>query len=779
MKLEIPSEIPPVGPQIQPEISSIPEAVDVHKIIREELHKFFQQVCLRTKELDNSVAKIDVDYLRQLFEKTDLICGEKGATDGSVKSAEAVRPQDQPLFPKIHMKPIILGDPDEKPAELSKRFRSKATGIQSEPITDEKVLEHFKMHFELLKKEDEEESKRQSKIDELSLAYAADKSGAAIMDLVIEEIGDDVDGTFHVALKSSNPNGFGVHRIKKKDCVMFSNIFTWAKDKQFPSGVVVDINTESLKLALPDHPSLLNLEVGQDKFYIMQQPDIISAVRLKDGLKKIINGDHNPISKDVIKVIFKQKPVSEPLKNEVTSFYNKELDESQKDAVNFSLNAKELAIIHGPPGTGKTTTLVEIILQLAKMDQKILICTASNLAIDNIQEKLMVREELKDKFVRIGNPVRVPNHLKKDTLSCQVFKDDLLQAKRLALKTANDKKYKEISGQMMWRKDRIEKRITMSTQIILSTLTSAWDGGNLAWILDTDRAFDVLIVDECSQSIQAATFIALTHAKKVILAGDHQQLPPVIKDFDSRNSDLAVSLMEKLLNDFKGSEDQIMRMLKIQYRMNEKIMRWSSNMFYNGQVVAHESCKNRTLEDKYPHLVASEYPPLLMIDTCNTDITEQRTDNGSGVTNEEEAELVVSYAKDLLASGVDKNDIGIITPYNKQVFLLRDKLKGTEIDVSTVDGFQGYEREIIILSMVRSNLKKSIGFLDSYRRLNVAVTRAKSHLVMVCDSITISGYKTIRKFIEVIRREGEVRYAQEDDGDEEFDEYDICIPDCE
>ena len=436
------------------------------------------------------------------------------------------------------------------------------------------------------------------------------KSGVAIMNLIVTSINPDVFGTFVVSLNSSNPNGFGRHKIKKNDGVMFSNITRYADDKPFPSAVVIEMKRGSLKLAFPDHTTLLELQVGQGKFYIMQAPDLVSSERTREAMESLITGHHHKISSDVVNVIFKKKPISDPATNQITLYYNKRLDQSQSQAINFALNAKEFAIIHGPPGTGKTTVLIEIILQAALVQkQRVLISAASNLAIDNIQKKLRQSKLPNSMFVRIGNPVRVPDDLKKDTLNYKVFQDPFLQAKRKLLKKVrNPKRFNQIFGEMMKKKMARVKDIIMKTQIVLSTLTSAWDEGHLASILKTDQAFDLLIIDECSQSVQAGTMIPLLHAKKVILAGDHKQLPPIIKHHKSKHTELEVSLMEWLLKEFKGSENKFMRMLKIQYRMNEKIMRWSSNMFYNDQVVAHESCRDRTLEDKYPFLYAEDYP---------------------------------------------------------------------------------------------------------------------------------------------------------------------------
>ena len=622
-------------------------------------------------------------------------------------------------------------------------------------------IQHLDHHLHLMDLEKEEEKK---------------KPKAMLSNLIISETDFDTEyGDYVLVLKSMHKTGFGRSSFKRRDKVCFLRYRESLEEDDVNVGSILYITAKIVKIAFPDESIKDQAKAIFGPFTIKLYPDEVSIERIIRGLEIIKEGAHKPISNSAIEVIFHDRMPSEPNDYKITEFFNKGLDDSQKDAINFAMNAKELAIIHGPPGTGKTTVLVEFILQALKKDQKVLICTASNLAVDVILNKLSKSPGAKGKFVRIGNPFRVPIHLKEFTLRDIISKDSTVSALLKKLRAINTvlrgrQCYGDHKKSLLFEKEGLEKmvylhrqrvirKVTLETQIILSTLTSAHSKGDLKYILENQH-FDLLIVDECSQSVQGATFIAVPHAKKVILAGDHLQLPPVVMSQTAQEDGLQISLMEWVLEKFKSTPEKIMRMLNIQYRMNEKIMKWSSDSFYDSKIVTHSSVKNLWLKDKYPKLDRDDFPPLLMIDTKNAGPTDMMQD-GMGGKNLSEVNIVAKYVEKLLFEDIDPKDIGIITPYNLQVNALKEKMALTvepEIEISTVDGFQGHEREIIILSMVRSNLTKFIGFLKDFRRNNVAVTRAKSHLVMICNSATLSSDPDLKRLIELIRKYGEVRF---------------------
>jgi ATP-dependent RNA/DNA helicase IGHMBP2 len=435
------------------------------------------------------------------------------------------------------------------------------------------------------------------------------------------------------------------------------------------------------------------------------------------------------------------------------------LNTSQQEAVEFALATADLAIIHGPPGTGKTTTVIELVRQAVARGAKVLACAPSNLAVDNLLERLV---RFGERAIRIGHPARVLPELQEHTLDLLVdAHPDVAIARRLIReanqlrdKAARFTRAKPLPGaRQQMRAEarelyadarRIESQVAEhlldSATVVCATLTGI-DGQVLG-----DRTFDLVVIDEAAQAIEPACWIAILRAGRVVLAGDHCQLPPTIVSNTAAKEGLAVSLMERLLRDL-GSD--ISRRLTTQYRMHDAIMGFSSEEFYESSLAADDSVKQHLLHD-LPAVATAPLTsvPLAFIDTAGAGYDEELEPDGESRRNPAEAEIVGKQVQGLIDAGVSPRDIAVITPYAAQVRLLREQLAIEGLEIDTVDGFQGREKEAVIISLVRANAKGEIGFLADTRRMNVALTRARRKLIVIGDSATIGGHPFYHRLLE-------------------------------
>ncbi|XP_053208165.1 DNA-binding protein SMUBP-2-like [Panonychus citri] len=528
------------------------------------------------------------------------------------------------------------------------------------------------------------------------------------------------------------------------------------------SGVVRSINSYDITVAL-ERESNESLDEGLDDIDLIKKSYDVTYRRLKDALNEIrFNWKASPL---VDLLIGCRLPGS--LKEiEPFEFINLRLDDSQKEAVTFALQSRDLCIIHGPPGTGKTTTIVEVILQLVKKGRKVLVCAPSNIAIDNLVEKLASFDVRN--MIRLGDPARASSDIQWFTLDAVIDRTyEMIFVKKIRyridiLRRSQDRsnlaQIQNLLFDMKRQELRIYKQVLRGCDIVLSTLVTSSSDGPLQHLGNPGKYFDVLIIDECSQAIEVACWIPLTLVKKCILAGDHYQLPPTVITKTAAKKDLELSLMERLLSRF--DHEKVVRMLTVQYRMHKKIMEWPSQSFYSNKLTAHQSVENQSMSE-ISNL--SDCPPLLLIDTAGCDMQELYQKSSVSNGNEYEASIAAIYVDYLIDKGVKPQHIGIITPYNLQIELIKLRLHRNhpDVEIRSVDGFQGREKEVIILSLVRSNAKKATGFLREYRRINVAVTRAKKHLVVICDSDTVSAETHISSLIDHLKINGKVKSAYE------------------
>lgn len=537
---------------------------------------------------------------------------------------------------------------------------------------------------------------------------------------------------------------------------------------QIASGIVTRVAQCSLSVAFDE-----GLTVATDSLYnILKLANDITYKRMKNALNAL-NGYNNGPAASLINILFgDSQPTAMRTKADEIRFFNPNLDESQREAVSFALSQKELAIIHGPPGTGKTTTIVEVILQIVKQGNKVLCCAPSNVAVDNLVERLA---QCKAKVLRLGHPARLLESIQKHSLdavlahshSASIISDirkDMDKAIMHMKKNKGERRdlkreLGELRKELKTRETAAISEILRSADVVLSTNTGACAEGPLKFLAPDH--FDCVVIDECAQALEGSCWIALLRARKCVLAGDYKQLPPTIKSERAASKGLSVSLMERLIQ-LHG--EAVVRMLTIQYRMNSAIMEWASKEMYQGRLTAHSSVEAHLLTD-LPGVASVEETStvLLLIDTAGCGLNETEDIDEQSKGNPGEVDIVDLHIKALTDAGVKTKDIAVIAPYNLQVDLLRQKLSAQHpnLEIKSVDGFQGREKEAVVLSLVRSNRKGEVGFLAENRRINVAVTRARRHVTVVCDSQTVQNHPFLKSLIDHFTQYGEVRTAFE------------------
>ncbi|WP_288149406.1 AAA domain-containing protein [Bacteroides acidifaciens] len=439
------------------------------------------------------------------------------------------------------------------------------------------------------------------------------------------------------------------------------------------------------------------------------------------------------------------------------------LNNTQEAAVNKVLCTRDVSIVHGPPGTGKTTTLVEAIYETLHREPQVLVCAQSNTAVDWICEKLVDRGVT---VLRIGNPTRVNDKMLSSTYERRFESHPAypeLWSIRKSIREMNGRmrqgSYTEREG-MRNRMNRLRDRATEleilinadlfdSARVIASTLVSSNHR------LLNGRRFPTLFIDEAAQALEAACWIAIRKADRVILAGDHCQLPPTIKCIEAARGGLEHTLMEKIVQ----QKPSAVSLLKVQYRMHEAIMQFPSDWFYHGELEAAPEVRHRGILDFDT--------PMNWIDTSGMDFHEEFVGESFGRINKEEANLLLqeleTYINRIGKERIleERIDFGLISPYKAQVQYLKSKIKGSSflrpfrslITVNTVDGFQGQERDVIFISLVRANEDGQIGFLNDLRRMNVAITRARMKLVILGDAATLTRHPFYKRLMSFIKKQ--------------------------
>lgn len=435
------------------------------------------------------------------------------------------------------------------------------------------------------------------------------------------------------------------------------------------------------------------------------------------------------------------------------------LNATQEEAVNKVLHAKDVAIVHGPPGTGKTTTLVEAVYETLHRENQVLVCAQSNMAVDWISEKLVDRGV---SVLRIGNPSRVNDKMLSFTYERRfeshpdypqlwsirkAIRELYARSRKGAEREAVRQKINSLKDRATELEIRINESLFSEARVIACTLVGS------ANRLLTGQKFGTLFIDEAAQALEAACWIPIRKADRVILAGDHCQLPPTVKTPEALRAGLGHTLMQTIV---KNKPDTV-SLLKLQYRMNDEIMRFSSEWFYGGMLQSAPEVKYRSILDFDT--------PIEWINTEGLDCNEEFIGENYGRINKSEAELSIEQLKGYITKigrerFLDERiDVGMISPYKAQVQYLRRLVRNDAffkpyrqaITINTVDGFQGQERDVILISLVRANEEGQIGFLNDLRRMNVAITRARMKLIILGDASTLTRhafYKKLYTYIE-------------------------------
>ena len=537
-------------------------------------------------------------------------------------------------------------------------------------------------------------------------------------------------------------------------------------EEEFPTGTVYERSPDSITVAFKEElPEWL--EEGQGHYQLHRSVNRSNYKKMLAALDAVLETQNTSLA-DFRDISLGEKPAAaKNVKLSEIEWQDVSLNSSQKESVRKMLSAKNLALVHGPPGTGKTTALIEIVRQILLRKESVFVTAPSNTACDNVLERLV---EKGIQALRLGHPARISNSLREHTLDFRLALHPV--GKEISKKAAElERLYKKQNRYHQRRSPRRDAEIELRHEVsflkqeIKNLKKEVFECvmkeseviiGTPAGIQDRsirEKVFDWLIFDEATQATEPISWIPIARAKKLVMAGDHFQLPPTVRSREAEEKGLGVSLFERF---YDVLEDDSKTLLERQYRMNEKIMGFSSKIFYKNLLVADESVRLQTLAG-IPASAAGgrkvkKCPDteemLLFIDTAGKGFEERLEEGSESRYNSEEAELVLSELRKMLDLGVPPSEIAVISPYSAQVRLLSSLSPSPAIEIDSVDGFQGREKELVIVSLVRSNMSGEMGFLADTRRMNVAMTRARRKLIVIGDSATLSSIPFYKNFVQ-------------------------------
>jgi len=659
---------------------------------------------------------------------------------------------------------------------------------------------------ELVEREREEEMRRHEREIEQLSGREREERGRALLRMRGRDEDEGVGGRLVKFMREQKGRPLPDTEIRVGDLVMISKKDPLRDDN--PTGTVTQVTNYSVTVSFDSGARRLSGWVFGEGLRVDLYVNDIPYRRMQDALAKLPTADGALAHlRDVCTGAAAPTP-TDPATVDV--WYNPGLNDSQRQAVRAALGTEDVHLIHGPPGTGKTTIAVEILRQCVDRDESVLATAASNTAVDNVVERLADHGV---DAVRLGHPARVTPSLRARTLDAQLEDHEVYRRSQARREEAfevlderedltppsgrwrrgmSDRKIKELAeagrgsrgvpphtiqemaewlecreraDDLFDEAERLEQEaiddVLAAADVVCSTNATA--GSDLL----AGKQFDTLVIDEATQATAPSCWIPMTHTRRAILVGDHKQLPPTIVNPEAAQGGLRYTLFERLARHHETDPDApntIRSLLRTQYRMHETIMTFSSRRFYDGRLRADETVRRHTLADlgvRAADLPPDQRPvldpaaPLVFVDTAAVDAPERQRPGSHSRENPTEEELVTRWSTTLLEAGVSPTDVAVIAPYDDQVERLDRAIDVDGLEVDTVDGVQGREKEVVLLSLVRSNDRGEIGFLDEPRRFNVAVTRARRKAVVVGDAGTVTRGDVFDAF---------VRYAETDGG---------------
>lgn len=672
--------------------------------------------------------------------------------------------------------------------------------IDDDAARRKKVTRYFNKFQQLVELERKEEMERHEiEIKRLS-PRAREKKGRALLQMRGKGDGHTYDHKPKIKfMKEEVGEKLPDTEISIGDLVMISK--NKPLDDNNPTGTVAEKSNYSITVVFDEKPPGF---VFGDSLRVDLYVNDITFQRMLDALKNFRNAKSDSRMGELQRKMLGLEDINWKEESfEDLEWVNQDLNQSQKEAVKRSLKAEDFSLIQGPPGTGKTMTAIEIINQAVKEKKDILATADSNVAVDNLVERLV---NMGTEVLRLGHPIRVTPLLRKHTLDYKILEHpDYKEAEKLRdkakdlldqqdqyqhpgdslrrgmsdemikEKAANNQgargvkpsimkdmaKWLEIQDEIDGLFNRVEKLeqkaindLLESAEVICSTNSTA--GSELL----SDYDFELIVIDEATQSTEPASLIPFIKGEKVILIGDHKQLPPTILSQKAAKQGLSKSMFERLY-DIYG--DEINSMLEIQYRMHDDIMDFSNYEFYDGNLKSSPEVADHTLKDLGYNVKGKKCftdksldptQPIVFIDTIEMNAEERSLKGSNSYDNPVEMEILLDIVDEALKSELKPEDIAVIAPYKDQVDLLKKHSNIENLEINTVDGFQGREKEVVLISLVRSNNHNNIGFLRDLRRANVALTRAKRKLIVIGDSSTVAKNETYQNLIDYIKDRG-------------------------
>ncbi len=616
---------------------------------------------------------------------------------------------------------------------------------------------------DLLKMEHEEEAAATEAALGSKNSRALEAKGVRLRGLAVEGVEVGLSGRTMVKLVPKGTNAEAVlpaHRFSVGDTVMMTPM--GEQDSEGSHGVVTRVKKNSVTVALNKDEQvamqLYRLDLLADDVSYRRMVAALDQLRIEEAssLKRVLFGE-------TVAPQFAQEAPWTPI--------DPGLNESQREAISLSLRARHVSVIHGPPGTGKTTTVAELIKQFLVRGERVLAVAPSNIAVDNLLEKVSSFEPEKYRPLRLGHPARLlpsvlpfaMENVLLRSVNASLCTDIRVEMRELALKQtkasdwgerkAMQNEFRQLRKDLRERERKAVDEVLRGSRVVFATLTGCAD----RLLRDLAEPFDVVVIDEAAQALEPACWIAMLRAKRVVLAGDHMQLPPTVTSTKAQTMGLAATLLDRVV---KWFGDDVTRMLDTQYRMHETIMGFSSHELYADKLRAHASVAAHLLTE-LPSVVPGDEDeddllsfPLVFFDIAGCGLDESQEEEASSRENKGEAELVAKHVQQLLSRGVAQSDVAVITPYNAQVQLVRSLIgeRFPNVEVGSVDGFQGREKEAVVISLVRSNKKGQVGFLSDFRRMNVAITRARRHCCIFGNSLTIVSDPFLKKLVDYLEQ---------------------------